>query len=87
MISLCLKLFLIMSFSGTKFSKPKRPTFDMYTTTLITLRDLSRDCVYRSGSCQKWLLDLRKHVEVNFQIDFGPPAISFINLMYDSSNR
>lgn len=75
-----------MGYSGIKSSKHSRPTFDMYTTTLITLRDLARDYVYRSGSCQKWLLDLRKHVEVNFQLDFGSPASSFINLMYDSSS-
>lgn len=75
-----------MGISGTKRSKHSRPTFDMYTTTLITLRDLARDYVYRSGSCQKWLLDLRKHVEVNFQMDFGSPASAFINLMYDSSS-
>ena len=75
-----------MGISGTKRFKHSRPTFDMYTTTLITLRDLARDSVYRSGSCQKWLLDLRHHVEVNFQMDFGSPASSFINLMYDSSS-
>lgn len=75
-----------MCSSGIRNSKPSRPTFQMYTTTLVTLRDLARDSVYRSGSCQKWLLDLRKHVEVNFQLDFGSPASSFINLMYDSSS-
>lgn len=75
-----------MSSSGTNKSKHPRPTFDMYSTTLITLRDLARDYVYRSGSCQKWLLDLRKHVEVNFQMDFGSSAAAFINLMYDSSS-
>lgn len=75
-----------MRYSGIKKSKPARPSFDMYTTTLITLRDLARYDVYRSGSCQRWLLDLRKHVEVNFQMDFGSPACSFINLMYDSSS-
>lgn len=75
-----------MRSSGIKNSKHSRPTFEMYTTTLITLRDLARDSVYRSGSCQKWLLDLRQHVEVNFQMDFGSPAVSFINLMYDSSS-
>lgn len=74
-----------MRTSGIRNYKHSRPTFDMYTTTLITLRDLARDYVYRSGSCQRWLLDLRRHVEVNFQIDFGSPASSFINLMYDSS--
>lgn len=77
----------MMSSNGTRNSNPRRPTFDMYTATLITLRDLARDSVYRSGQCQKWLLDLRKHVEVNFQADFGSPAISFINLMYNSSNK
>lgn len=76
-----------MRYSGTRGFDHKRPTFEMYTTTLITLRDLARDYVYRSGSCQKWLLDLRRHVEVNFQMDFGSPASSFINLMYDSSHR
>lgn len=75
-----------MCFSGTNNSRRSRPTFDMYTTTLITLRDLARYDVYRSGSCQKWLLDLRKHVEINFQADFGSPASSFINLMYNSSS-
>lgn len=75
-----------MRYSGIKNSKHSRPTFDMYCTTLITLRDLARDSVYRSGSCQKWLLDLRRHVEVNFQIDFGSPAASYINLLYDSSS-
>lgn len=76
----------MMNVSGTVKSKARRPTFDMYTTTLVTLRDLARDSVYRSGFCQKWLLDLRKHVEFNFQKDFGSPACSFINLMYDSSS-
>lgn len=75
-----------MRYNGIKNSRLQRPTFDMYTTTLITLRDLARSDVYRSGSCQKWLLDLRKHVEVNFQHDFGSPASSFINLMYNSSS-
>lgn len=75
-----------MRSSGTNKFKHERPSFEMYTTTLITLRDLARDYVYRSGSCQKWLLDLRKHVEVNFKMDFGSPASSFINLMYDSSS-
>lgn len=75
-----------MRSSGTNKSKHPRPTFDMYTTTLITLRDLARDYVYRSGESQKWLLDLRKHVEINFEMDFGSPASSFINLMYDSSS-
>lgn len=74
-----------MRYNGIKNSNHKRPSFEMYTTTLITLRDLARDSVYRSGRCQKWLLDLRQHVEVNFQMDFGSPASSFINLMYDSS--
>lgn len=74
-----------MRFSGTKNFRYSRPTFQMYTTTLITLRDLARNSVYRSGSCQRWLLDLRRHVEVNFQKDYGSPASSFINLMYDSS--
>lgn len=75
-----------MRYSGTKNFKHSRPTFEMYSTTLITLRDLARDSVYRSGSCQKWLLDLRRHVEVNFQMDFGHPAAAFINLMYNSSS-
>lgn len=75
-----------MSYNGIRNSKHPRPTFDMYTTTLVTLRDLARDSVYRSGSYQKWLLDLRRHVEVNFELDFGSPARSFINLMYNSSS-
>ena len=75
-----------MRYNGIKSFKHSRPTFEMYSTTLITLRDLARDSAYRSGSCQKWLLDLRKHVEFNFQMDFGSAAAAFINLMYDSSS-
>ena len=70
--------------NGIKSSKHSRPTYEMYSTTLITLRDLARDSVYRSGSCQRQLLALRKFVEYNFEKDFGSPAASFINLMYGS---
>lgn len=74
-----------MRFSGTKNSKHSRPSFDMYTTTLITLRDLACSNVYKNGMCPSRLLDLRRYVENNFIMDFGSPASAFVNLMYDSS--
>lgn len=72
--------------SGTKNSRHTRPSFDMYTTTLVTIRDLVRDTSFKSGMCPSELLQLRRFVELNFSLDFGRSADSFINLMYDSDS-
>ena len=75
-----------MRYNGIKNFRHSRPTFDMYTTTLITLRDLARDSVFKSGMCHSHLLELRGYVENNFILDYGSPASSFVNLMYNSSS-
>lgn len=86
MILLCLKFALIMRYNGTKNSKHQRPTFEMYTTTLVTIRDLVRDTTFKSGMCPSELRTLRRYVELNFSSDFGRSADAFINLMYVSDS-
>ncbi len=72
-----------MCISGIKRSKDFRPTYNMYVSTITTIRDLSRSYLKASGCLPDELLKLRKFVEFEFKRDY-PQAEGFINLMYNS---
>jgi hypothetical protein len=73
-----------MAQCGILKSKFTRPSFNMYVTTLTTLRDLSRCSTMKTGMCPKELLEMRRYIELNFKLDFPRHADSFINLMYNT---
>lgn len=73
-----------MCISGIKRSDTPRPTYNMYVSTLTTIRDLSRSYLKASGRLPDELLKLRKFVEFEFKRDYPARADGFINLMYNS---
>ena len=73
-----------MYFSGIKKSKDFRPTYNMYVSTITTIRDLSRSYLKASGCLPDELLKLRKFVEFEFKRDYPAQAEGFINLMYNT---
>lgn len=73
-----------MNTSGLKRSKDFRPTYNMYVTTITTIRDLSRLYLKASGRLPDELLKLRKFVEFEFKCDYSAQADGFINLMYNT---
>lgn len=72
-----------MCISGIKRSNTPRPTYNMYVSTITTIRDLSRSYLKSSGCLPDELLKLRKFVEFEFKCDY-PQAEGFINLMYNT---
>lgn len=73
-----------MSTNGIKRSKNFRPTYNMYVSTITTIRDLSRSYLKASGCLPDELLKLRKFVEFEFKRDYPAQAEGFINLMYNT---
>lgn len=73
-----------MSFNGIKRSKDFRPTYNMYVSTITTIRDLSRSYLRANGCLPDELLKLRKFVEFEFKRDYPVQAEGFINLMYNT---
>lgn len=73
-----------MCTSGIKRSKAFRPTYNMYVSTITTIRDLSRSYLRASGCLPDELLKLRKFVEFEFKRDYSAQAEGFINLMYNT---
>lgn len=74
-----------MCISGIKRSKDIRPTYNMYVSTITTIRDLSRSYLKASGCLPDELLKLRRFVEFEFKSDYPAQADGFINLMYNTS--
>lgn len=72
-----------MRISGIKRSNTPRPTYNMYVTTITTIRDLSRAYLRANGCLPDELLKLRTFVEFEFKRDY-PQAEGFINLMYNT---
>lgn len=70
--------------NGIKRSGDFRPTYNMYVTTITTIRDLSRSYLKASGCLPDELLKLRKFVEFEFKRDYSAQAEGFINLMYNT---
>lgn len=73
-----------MCTSGIRRSKTPRPTYNMYVSTITTIRDLSRSYLKASGCLPDELLKLRKFVEFEFKRDYPIQAEGFINLMYNT---
>lgn len=73
-----------MCISGIKRSKTPKPTYNMYVSTITTIRDLSRSYLKASGCLPDELLKLRKFVEFEFKRDYPAQADGFINLMYNT---
>ena len=73
-----------MCINGIKRSKDFRPTYNMYVSTITTIRDLSRSYLKASGCLPDELLKLRKFVEFEFKRDYPFQAEGFINLMYNT---
>lgn len=73
-----------MCTNGIKRSNTPRPTYNMYVSTITTIRDLSRSYLKASGCLPDELLKLRKFVEFEFKRDYLTQAESFINLMYNT---
>lgn len=73
-----------MFISGTKRSNTPTPTYNMYVSTITTIRDLSRSYLKANGCLPDELLKLRKFVEFEFKRDYPSKAEGFINLMYNT---
>lgn len=73
-----------MCTSGIKRCNGFRPTYNMYVSTITTIRDLSRSYLKANGFLPDELLKLRKFVEFEFKRDYPTQAEGFINLMYNT---
>lgn len=73
-----------MCISGIKRSNDFRPTYNMYVSTITTIRDLSRSYLKANGCLPDELLKLRKFVEFEFKRDYPAQAEGFISLMYNT---
>lgn len=73
-----------MCTSGIKRSNTPRPTYNMYVSSITTVRDLSRSYLKASGRLPDELLKLRKFLEFEFKRDYPAQAEGFINLMYNT---
>lgn len=73
-----------MCTSGIKRSSTPRPTYNMYVSSITTIRDLSRSYLKASGCLPDELLKLRKFLEFEFKRDYPAQAEGFINLMYNT---
>lgn len=73
-----------MSISGIRRSNTPRPTYYMYVSTIMTIRDISRSYLKVNGCLPEELLRLRKFIELEFKRDYPAQSEGFINLMYNS---
>lgn len=73
-----------MCISGINRSNTPKPTYNMYVSTITTIRDLSRSYLKANGCLPDELLRLRKFIEFEFKRDYPAQAEGFINLMYNT---